>query len=86
MKFIVLNGSPKGPVSVTIQHIHFLEKRFPEHDFEILHVAQRIRKIENDKNTFRGICNKVSNADAVVWAFPEFFSGYLLSEKYSRDI
>jgi multimeric flavodoxin WrbA len=84
MKFIVLNGSPKGPVSVTMQYIHFLEKRFPEHDFEILHIAQRIRKIENDKNTFGEICNKVSNTDAVVWAFPLYV--YLVHAHYKRFI
>ncbi|MDO9549333.1 MAG: hypothetical protein Q7J65_10255 [Candidatus Marinimicrobia bacterium] len=31
MKFIVLNGSPKGSVSVTMQYIHFLEKHFSDY-------------------------------------------------------
>ncbi len=80
MKFTVLNGSPKGPVSVTMQYIHFLQKRFPEHNFEILHVAQRIRKIENDENVFWDIIEKIKNADAVVWAFPLYV--YLVHADY----
>jgi len=84
MKFIVLNGSPKGPVSVTMQYIHFLQKRFPEHNFEMFHVAQRIRKIENDENTFREIIEKIKNADAVVWAFPLYV--YLVHAHYKRFI
>jgi len=84
MKFIILNGSPKGPVSVTMQYIHFLEKQFSEHTFEILHVAQRIRKIEKDPKTFNEILDKISNADAVIWAFPLYV--YLVHAHYKRFI
>jgi len=84
MKFVVLNGSPKGPVSVTMQYIHFLEKHFPEHSFEIIHVAQRIRKIENDEKTFAEILNKIKAADALFWAFPLYV--YLVHAHYKRFI
>lgn len=84
MKFIVLNGSPKGPVSVTMQYMHFLEKRFPKHQLEIIHIAQRIRKIENDEKTFYEILEKIRAADAVIWAFPLYI--YLLHAHYKRFI
>ena len=37
MKVLVLNGSPKGEYSITLQTSLYLEKRFPEHDFQVLH-------------------------------------------------
>jgi len=69
MKIIVLNGSPKGKYSITLQYVHFLEKQFEQHEFEILHIAQKIEKIEKDKNYFNDIIKGIDNADAVLWSF-----------------
>ena len=30
MKIVVLNGSPKGDISVTMQYVAYLKKKFPE--------------------------------------------------------
>ena len=38
-KVVVLNGSPKGSGSVTIQSVLYLQKKFPEVDFEILNLS-----------------------------------------------
>ena len=46
MRILVLNGSPKGENSITLQTIRYLEKRFPEETFEVLHVGQRIKALE----------------------------------------
>ena len=48
MKIIVLSGSPKGQFSMTLQHVHFLQNKFPQHDLKVFHVSQRIKKIEKD--------------------------------------
>jgi hypothetical protein len=32
MKIIVLNGSPKGELSVTMQYVHYLQKVFPDNE------------------------------------------------------
>jgi len=34
MKIVVLNGSPKGPVSVTMQYVSYIAKRHPEHELK----------------------------------------------------
>ena len=52
MKIVVLNGSPKGDVSVTRQYVLYLEKAFPQHQFVVLHVAQQSRKLERDAAAF----------------------------------
>jgi len=42
MKIIVLNGSPKGDVSVTMQYVAYIQKRFPRHELKIINISQRI--------------------------------------------
>ena len=39
MKIIVLNGSPKGDISVTMQYVHFTQKKFPQHELKILNIS-----------------------------------------------
>ena len=46
MNILVLNGSPKGQYSITLQTINYLQKLHPEHTFEILHVGQRIKVLD----------------------------------------
>jgi multimeric flavodoxin WrbA len=84
MKFVVLNGSPKGENSVTMQYIAFWQKKFPQHSFTRIDVAQRIRSIETDTEEFRKIVAQVENSDAVVWAFPVYY--FLVSAQYKRFI
>ncbi len=70
MKIAVLNGSPKGMTSVTMQYVQFLKKRFPQHEFAILSVCHDIKKLEEDEAAFRETARSVEAADAVLWAFP----------------
>jgi multimeric flavodoxin WrbA len=84
MKIIVLNGSPKGQTSVTIQYVKFLQLKFPEVDFQFLDVAQKIKKLEENKTAFQQVIADVSAADAVLWAFPLYF--FLVSSQYKRFI
>ena len=48
MHILVLNGAPAGENSITLQTVRYLEKRFQQETFEVLHVGQRIRSIEKD--------------------------------------
>jgi multimeric flavodoxin WrbA len=84
MKIAVLNGSPKGEVSVTMQYVHFLEKRFPEVEFRYFDVALKIKKLEKDEKAFQEVIAGVSEADAVLWAFPLYF--LVVCSQYKRFI
>ena len=70
MNIVVLNGSPKGMTSITMQYVLFLKKKFPQHQFEILDVCRDIKKLEQDAGAFREVLAAVEAADAVLWAFP----------------
>jgi multimeric flavodoxin WrbA len=70
MKIVVLNGSPKGDNSVTIHSVKYLQKKYPEHDFNILHIGKRMKGIEKNPKTFHAIIEEIAAADGVLWAFP----------------
>jgi multimeric flavodoxin WrbA len=73
MKIIVLNGSPKGLTSITMQSIHFIQKKFPEHELEIINISKRIDEIRGDNDTFSEIIDKIKTSDGVLWATPIYF-------------
>jgi multimeric flavodoxin WrbA len=70
MKITVLNGSPKGELSVTMQYVAYLAKLYPQYEFNILHIAQRLRKLETDRKAFDEVIDQVRSSDGVLWGFP----------------
>lgn len=84
MKIIVLNESPKGDLSVTMQYVHYVQKKNPQHDLKILNISQRIRAIEKNGDAFRDIVAAIRSADGVLWAFPVYF--FLVDSNYKRFI
>jgi multimeric flavodoxin WrbA len=68
MRIIVLNGSPKGEMSVTMQYAKYMQRRYKSHEFKFIHVAQSIRKLEREG--FDEAIGDISGADGVLWAFP----------------
>jgi multimeric flavodoxin WrbA len=69
MKIVVLNGSPKGEHSITLQYLRFLERSSTEHEFVILHISRKIKKLEKDEGYFNEIIGQVNKADMVLWVF-----------------
>ncbi len=84
MKIIVLNGSPKGELSVTMQYVAYLAKLYPQHEFNIVHIAQRIKRLENDRTAFDQVIDQVRAADAVLWGFPLYI--LIVHAHYKRFI
>jgi multimeric flavodoxin WrbA len=84
VKITVLNGSPKGDLSVTMQSVAYLAKIYPEHEFNVQHVAQRLRRLENDRAAFDKVIDEIRDSDGVLWGF----SLYILTvhSNYKRFI
>lgn len=84
MKITVLNGSPKGITSVTMQYVHYIQKEFPQHELKILNISQKIRKIEKDAQAFQDILDEINISDGILWASPVYF--FLVPANYKRFI
>lgn len=73
MRIAVINGSPKGHNSITLQYVNALQKVFPEHTFTFHHVAAEIRRIEKEK-TISVMGEDMAASDFVLWAFPVYYT------------
>ncbi|MEA1987359.1 MAG: NAD(P)H-dependent oxidoreductase [Candidatus Marinimicrobia bacterium] len=71
-KILILNGSPKGKQSVTLYYAKFVEKKFPNYEYEILNISRDIKRIENNEKLFNEIIDKVKKADLILWAIPVY--------------
>ena len=69
MKILVLNGSPKGDYSITLQTSIYLSKLHPEHEFSFLNVGQRIKVLEKD---FSEAEKMINDADLLVFSYPVY--------------
>ena len=69
MNILILNGSPSGKDSITLYTMLYIQKHFPDHTYEILHVGQRIRTIEKD---FAPSLEVLRRADLIVFCYPVY--------------
>jgi len=84
MKITILNGSPKGAESVTMQYILYIKKKHPEHEYNIINIAQTIKKIEKNEERFKNILQQVGDSDGIIWGFPVYVM--LVCSQYKRFI
>ena len=69
MKILVINGSPKGNYSITLQTVRFLAKKYSGHSFEILNAGQRIKTLEKD---FSPALQALEKADLLLFSYPVY--------------
>ena len=69
MRILVINGSPKGKYSVTLQTVNYLEKLNPQDEFVTIHAGQQIRKLEKD---FSLVMAEVEKADVLLFSYPVY--------------
>ncbi len=69
MNILVLNGSPKGDYSITLQTTKYLEILHPEHKFNVLHVGQQIKAFERN---FTKAEEALKQANLIVFSYPVY--------------
>ncbi len=69
MRILVLNGSPKGKNSITYQTVEFWKLKFPEHQWETLHVGQTIKRYEKD---FAPAKEALEKAELLLFSYPVY--------------
>ena len=97
MRILVLNGSPAGENSITLYTVKYIEKHFPDCNFEVLHVGHQIRRMEKDFSA----CEAALRAtDLILFCYPvytflvpaqlhrfiELMKGVNLAGKYATQI
>ena len=69
MNILVLNGSPKGKYSVTLQTVLYLQAIYPEHSFEVLDVGSWIKALEKD---FSSAKEALEKAELILFSYPVY--------------
>ena len=69
MKIAVINGSPKGKYSITLQTVLYLERKYPDHQFCVLNARQKIKALEKDFSEAKAL---IEGSDAVLFSYPVY--------------
>ena len=69
MNILVINGSPKGENSITLQTVRYLEILHPEHTFTVLHAGPKLRALEKD---FSSVKKLIEEADVLLFSYPVY--------------
>ena len=69
MKILILNGSPAGNDSITLQTLRYIRKLNPEHEWALLNVGQRIRQLERD---FAPAQRALERAELLIFCYPVY--------------
>lgn len=69
MNILVLNGSPSGVNSITLQTVRFLSEIFTDHKYEVLNVGAKIRTYEKD---FSLAEESLRKADLILFCYPVY--------------
>lgn len=69
MNITVINGSPKGQYSITLQTVRYLERCYPSHTFSVLNAGQKIKALEKDFTEARTMMER---ADAILFSYPVY--------------
>ena len=69
MNVLVINGSPAGKDSITLQTVLYIQKFFPSVTFSFLHAGRKIRQMEQDFTE----CEKLlDQADLLLFCYPVY--------------
>lgn len=69
MNILVINGSPKGKNSVTLQTCNYLQILHPEHQFDVLHVGATVKSLEKD---FSPALAAIEKAEVLLFSYPVY--------------
>lgn len=69
MNILIVNGSPAGDDSITLQTVRYLRKFHPAHDWALLNVGRRIRAIERD---FAPVRSALQRAELILFCYPVY--------------
>jgi multimeric flavodoxin WrbA len=72
VKITVLNGSPKGEISVTLQYVKYMQKKHPECEYSVFQIGREIKRIESKPELFGRIIEEIADSDGILWCTPVY--------------
>ena len=69
MNIFVVNGSPAGEGSITLQTMRYIEEKYPTHSYEHLNAAAKIHSLEKD---FSPALRALERAELIVFCYPVY--------------
>ena len=69
MKILVINGSPKGKYSITLQTINYLERKYKNHEFKVLNAGQSIKTLDKDFSKAEPLLRE---AELIIFSYPVY--------------
>ena len=69
MKILVINGSPTGDDSITLQTVLYIQKHFPKHEYEFINPGRMIINFEKD---FTEAERLLKNAELILFSYPVY--------------
>ena len=69
MNILIINGSPKGKTSITLQTLNYLSLLHPEHSFDVLHVGQLVKTYEKDMTS---ALDAIKKAELLIFSYPVY--------------
>ena len=83
MRIAVLNGSPKGEQSNTMQYFRYVEKHFPEKQYQVFTIGYESDDLEKGE-AFQEILDGIEQSDGVIWVYPITY--FLVPSRMKRFI
>ncbi|NBK24488.1 MAG: iron-sulfur protein, partial [Spirochaetia bacterium] len=71
-KVVIVNASPKGEYSLTLQYARYLVTREPNIEWSIINVGQQLTDMEYDKAWFAESLVLLEQCEAIIWATPVY--------------
>lgn len=71
-RIVIVNGSPKGDYSLTLQHARYLVSREPGIAPTILNAGEALSEMAYDQAWLDGAIAAIESCDAVIWATPVY--------------
>lgn len=69
IKILVINGSPKGNYSITIQTVNYLQKKYQNCEFQVINAGQTIKALEKD---FSKVTEAIKWCDVIIFSYPVY--------------